>query len=93
MYTYFLSNNQNNENEQYKFITKKFCHIIIDYGNKQQEITMDKFDEIKWNNNVIITYKNNKGNYIDSYKLCVDSEYLKIYCYDQDSIELKKYYI
>jgi len=37
----------------------------------------------------IITYKNNKGNYTDSYKLCVDSEYLKIYCYDEHSIELK----
>ena len=86
---FLLSDNSKNE-DKYKLVAKQHCNITIDYGEHQQEIVMEKYDEIKWDNNIVITYRNDKGLYVDVYKNYFANDSLKIYCVDENFLECIK---
>ena len=86
---FLLSDNSKNE-DKYKLVAKQHCNITIDYGEHQQEILMEKYDEIKWDNNIVITYRNDKGLYVDVYKNYFANDSLKIYCLDKNFLECIK---
>ena len=89
MIKFLLHDNSKNE-KKYKLVAKQDCKIVIDYCQQQQEIVMEKYDEIKWDNNIVITYKNSKGLYVDVYKNYFANDFLKIYCADKNFLELLK---
>ena len=91
MMIFILSDNSKNK-DKYKLVAKQDCNITIDYGIQKQEIIMNKYDEIKWDYNIIITFKNSNGVYVDVYKNYFANESLKIYCTDENFLELKKMY-
>ena len=87
---FILSDNSKNK-DKCKLVAKQDCNITIDYGIQKQEIVMKKFDEIKWDYYIIITFKNKNGLYVDVYKNYFANVSLKIYCTDENFLEFKNY--
>ena len=90
MLSYLLYDNSKN-NKKFKIMAKNNCIITIDYGNRKQYVLLDKYDEVRFDYYVILNYKNYKGIYCDHYKYYVNSNYIKIYCNDADSLEYIEY--
>ena len=90
MLSYLLYDNSKN-NKKFKIMAKNNCIITIDYGNSKQHVLLDKHDQIRFDYYVILNYKNYKGLYCDHYKYHVDTEYIKIYCNDAESLEYIEY--
>ena len=54
--------------------------IIIDYGDKTEELNVKQNDILKYNTNLIHTHKNCNNIYVDEYKAAGCSSQIKITC-------------
>ena len=91
MFKIILYDISNNNRKKEKIIALCDCKIKIDYGDKEQEIILEKYDEIKWDLNVIINMKNNYGIYCDFYKSRVKGNELKIYYDNINYLKITNY--
>jgi hypothetical protein len=74
-----------------KIVVNLNCIATFDYGNKTQQIILEKNDYIILKTNVIINMKNNDGIYINYYKSIVSKDFLKIYCEDINYLKVENY--
>tara|TARA_Y100000996_G_C22424727_1_gene602990 strand:+ start:269 stop:610 length:342 start_codon:yes stop_codon:yes gene_type:complete len=91
MSTEFILYDHDKNYKKKKIVVIESCSATFDYGNKKQQILLEKNDYIILKTNVIINMKNNSGIYINSYKSRVSEDILKIYCEDSNYLKIEDY--